>query len=92
MRLKDRIDVITGGSRGIGRAAAMAFAREGATVVIADLLVQEGEEVVSAIKQTGGQAVFIQTNVSKASDVEALINKTVESRSRRAGDLLTCPP
>jgi len=51
MRLKDRVAVITGGARGIGGAAALLFAREGAKVVVADLLAEEGEATVAAIRK-----------------------------------------
>jgi NAD(P)-dependent dehydrogenase (short-subunit alcohol dehydrogenase family) len=70
--------IITGGSSGIGRAAAIAFAREGAAVVIGDLDKPSGENTVSAIKDTGGNATFMRVDVSAAAEVQALIAKAVE--------------
>lgn len=81
-RLKDKIALITGGSSGIGRAAAQLFSREGAKVVIADINEEGGEETVRNISDTGGEAHFIRTDVSKSDDVEALIKKIVKMYSR----------
>ena len=61
-----KVALVTGASSGIGRAAALAFAREGAKVVVADVTVEGGEETVSLIKKTGGEAIFVKTNVAKA--------------------------
>jgi len=80
--LVGKIALVTGGSSGIGRSAALAFAREGAKVTIGDVQVEAGQETVQMIREVGGQAVFVQADVSKASDVEALINKTVEVYGR----------
>lgn len=76
--VKDKVALVTGGSSGIGRAAALLFAREGAKVVVADIQASGGEETVGMIKEAGGDAIFVKTDVSKGSDVKALINKTVE--------------
>lgn len=81
-RLKDKIALITGGSSGIGRAAAQLFSREGAQVVIADINVEGGEETVRSISDEGGQAYFVRTDVSKSDEVEALIKKIIEMHSR----------
>jgi NAD(P)-dependent dehydrogenase (short-subunit alcohol dehydrogenase family) len=75
---ESKVALITGGSSGIGRASALAFAREGARVMIADRRAAEGEETVLMIKDTGGEARFVQTDVSKASEVEALVSACVE--------------
>jgi NAD(P)-dependent dehydrogenase (short-subunit alcohol dehydrogenase family) len=82
MNLKGRVVIITGGSSGIGRAAACLFAHEGARVVIAARSAQRGEQAAAEIRQSGGEAVFIATDVSKAGEVEALIAKTVERFGR----------
>jgi NAD(P)-dependent dehydrogenase (short-subunit alcohol dehydrogenase family) len=77
-----KVALVTGGSSGIGRASALAFAREGAKVVVADVTVEGGEETVALIKKTGGEAIFVKTDVAKAAEVEALINKTVATYGR----------
>jgi len=81
-RLDGKIALVTGGSSGIGRAAALAFAREGAKVVIADVLIEGSEETVQIIEKSGGQAIFFKTDVSKSDEVEALIKKTAETYGR----------
>jgi len=81
-RLDGKIALVTGGSSGIGRAAALAFAREGAKVVIADVLIEGSEETVQIIEKSGGQAIFFKTDVSKSDEVEALIKKTAETCGR----------
>lgn len=73
-----KVVIVTGGGYGIGRAACLAFARDGAKVVVADVDVKSSEETVSLIKEAGGEAVIIKTDVSHEVEVEALINKTVE--------------
>ena len=80
--LDGKVALVTGGSSGIGRASALAFAREGAKVVVADAVVEGGEETVGMIKKAGGEAIFIKADVSKAAEVEALINKAVETYGR----------
>jgi NAD(P)-dependent dehydrogenase (short-subunit alcohol dehydrogenase family) len=74
--------LITGGAYGIGRAAALGFARKGAKVVVADLDVKNGEETVRRIKEAGGEAVFVKANVSQEADVESMVKKTVETYGR----------
>jgi NAD(P)-dependent dehydrogenase (short-subunit alcohol dehydrogenase family) len=81
-RLQDKVALVTGGSAGIGRATALAMAREGARVVIANRGVAGGEETVRLIAAAGGQATFIQTDVAQAADVEALITRAVETYGR----------
>jgi len=77
-----KVALITGGSSGIGRASALAFAREGAKVIVADVNVKGGQDVVQMIKKAGGEATFVKTDVSKAAEVETLINKAVKSYGR----------
>lgn len=72
MRLKNKTALITGGCSGIGKASALLFAKEGASVVIADIN-NHGDEVVSEIIGMGGNAVFIKTDVSKAADCQHMV-------------------
>ncbi len=73
MRLANKVAVITGAGSGIGRASAVMFAREGAKVVVADINDAGGKETVTAITSTGGEAIFVHTDVSKATDAQNLI-------------------
>ena len=77
-----KVALATGGGSGIGRTTSMMFAREGARVVVSDINAKGGEETVSLIKAACGEAVFIHADVSKASDVEAMVDKTVETYGR----------
>ena len=69
--------LVTGGGYGIGRAAALGFARRGAKVAVADIDIKNGKETVRRIKEAGGDAVFVKADVSQEAEVEALIKKTV---------------
>lgn len=80
--LEGKVALVTGGGSGIGRASAMTFAREGARVVVADVAVEGGEETVRIIQDAGGEGIFVKADVSKAGEVEALINRAVETYSR----------
>ncbi len=77
-----KVAIITGGSSGIGRAGAIEFAKAGANVAIASRRVQEGEETVRLAQKAGGDAIFVQTDVTQAADVEALIARTLETYGR----------
>jgi NAD(P)-dependent dehydrogenase (short-subunit alcohol dehydrogenase family) len=74
---KDKVALVTGASMGIGRASALAFARRGAKVVVADVNVPGGEETVRLIRKAGSEAIFAKTDVSNAADVEVLVKKAV---------------
>ena len=80
--LQDQVALVTGGSTGIGRTTALAFAREGASVVIANRSVEGGEETVRLIADQGGDAMFVRTDVSQSAEVEALITQAVERYGR----------
>lgn len=77
-RLAGKIAVITGGAAGMGRATSLAFADEGATVAILDIQQEAGEETVQMIREKGGIAEFIQTDVSKAAQVDAAFDRVNE--------------
>lgn len=81
-RLKNKVALITGGGSGIGRASCLLFAREGAKVVIADYVAEGGNETVRQIKAAGGEAVFVQADVSKSADVQSMIATTVKTYGR----------
>lgn len=81
-RLADKVALVTGGSGGIGRATALAMAREGAKVVIANRGVAGGQETVRRISEAGGAATFIQTDVSHSDEVQALISQAVATYGR----------
>ena len=79
MRLKGKVALVTGSSRGVGRAIALAYAREGASVVINYTANQAaGEEVITAIKEMGEKAVLVKADVSKAADAEELVQKGID--------------
>jgi NAD(P)-dependent dehydrogenase (short-subunit alcohol dehydrogenase family) len=80
--LQDKVALVTGGSSGIGKSAALAFAREGAKVAIADIQVDRGMETVNVIEEADGEAIFVKTDVSRHDEVEALIGRTVETYGR----------
>jgi NAD(P)-dependent dehydrogenase (short-subunit alcohol dehydrogenase family) len=74
---KSKVVLVTGGNAGIGRATALAFAKEGAKVIVAARRVEKGEETVAMIEAAGGEASFVQTDVSKADDVKAMVESCV---------------
>jgi NAD(P)-dependent dehydrogenase (short-subunit alcohol dehydrogenase family) len=82
MEIDGKVALVTGASSGIGRATAYAFAKRGAKVVVADVDVKGGEETVAHIKESGGEAIFKKTDVSKSSEVQDLINITVATFGR----------
>ena len=82
MRLKDKVAVITGAARGIGREASLLFAREGAKVAVCDFDVEAGSATANDIIAGGGEAIFCQVNVTDLSQVEAMVNTVQEKFGR----------
>jgi NAD(P)-dependent dehydrogenase (short-subunit alcohol dehydrogenase family) len=73
MRFKGKVAVVTGAASGIGRAAAVAFAREGAAVVIVDKNREQGEEVAKEIQEQGGDALYVHTDITQETEVQAMV-------------------
>jgi NAD(P)-dependent dehydrogenase (short-subunit alcohol dehydrogenase family) len=82
MELEGKVGLVTGGTSGIGRETAVLFAKAGAKVVVAGRREQEGNETIELVRAAGGDGVFVYSDVSKASEVEALIQKAVEKFGR----------
>jgi meso-butanediol dehydrogenase/(S,S)-butanediol dehydrogenase/diacetyl reductase len=79
MRLKDKVALITGAGSGIGRASAIRFAQEGARVVVVDWKPQGGQETVAKIRAQGGEAIFVEADVSRDEDARRMIQTAVRA-------------
>ena len=79
---QDKVAIVTGATSGIGRAAAIAYAREGAKVVVAGRRATEGEETVRLLQAQGGEGIFVKTDVSKAVQVKELVERTLQKFGR----------
>jgi NAD(P)-dependent dehydrogenase (short-subunit alcohol dehydrogenase family) len=77
-QLENKVALITGAGSGIGKTAALLFAKEGAKVVVSDINEEHGKSVVEEISKKGGEALFVKADSSKAQDNEALVTKTLE--------------
>ena len=77
-----KVALVTGAGSGIGRATAVAFAREGAKAVIADIDPKGGKETVQIIKDLGGDALFVKADVTQASDAQAMVKRAVDTYGR----------
>ena len=76
MRLKDKVAVVTGASSGIGRASSILFAKEGASIVVAD--VADGTETVNKVKAAGSKALYVKCDVSKADEVNKMVEAAIK--------------
>ncbi len=79
---RNKVAIVTGGTSGIGRAAAVAYAREGAKVVVAGRRAAEGEETVRLLRDQGGEGFFVTADVSQAAQVEELVQRTMKEFGR----------
>ena len=77
-----KVAIITGGSSGIGRATAVAIAKDGVKVTVVARRATEGEEPVQLVKEAGSEGIFVRTDVTKEDDVESLVEKTVKVYGR----------
>jgi NAD(P)-dependent dehydrogenase (short-subunit alcohol dehydrogenase family) len=80
--LNGKVGLVTGAGRGLGRATAQLFAREGAQVVVAERDVPSGEETAEEIRAAGGQAIFVSVDVSEPDQVAAMVERTLEAYGR----------
>ena len=79
---QDKVAIVTGATSGIGRAAAIAYAREGAKVVVAGRRAAEGAETVRLLQAQGGEGIFVATDVSKKTQVKELVERTLQKFGR----------
>src|SRR5689334_14309545 len=79
MRLNEKVALITGAASGMGRAAAVEFAREGARVALVDVNAEMLEEAAALVADVGGECITITGNVTSSSDVEAMVARTVDA-------------
>lgn len=82
MKLEGKVALITGAATGVGRAAAILFAKEGAGVVVADIKETEANETVQGIKRAGGEALFAYANLVRVADVEQMVRTAVAAYGR----------
>lgn len=77
-----KVAIVTGGSSGIGRATAVALAKQGVKIAIAARRAKEGEETVRLVKEAGSDGVFVKTDVANEDDVKSLVEKTAKTYGR----------
>jgi NAD(P)-dependent dehydrogenase (short-subunit alcohol dehydrogenase family) len=79
---QQKVAIITGGNSGIGRATAVALARQGVNITIASRRTKEGEETVKLVKDAGSEGIFVKTDVTKEDDVRSLVEKSTDKFGR----------
>ncbi|MGJ9457832.1 SDR family NAD(P)-dependent oxidoreductase [Oceanobacillus sp. CF4.6] len=79
MRLENKVAIITGAGGDIGRATALRFAEEGCRIAVADIREEAGAHTVDLIKENGGQAFFVRTDVTSPEDIENMVNVTIDT-------------
>ncbi len=82
MNFSNKVVLITGSGAGIGRATAVLFAKQGAKVVVNDLIPKRGEETLNLVKKAGAEGIFIQSDISVAADAERMIKETIKAFGR----------
>ena len=82
MRLQDKVALITGSAGGMGKAAGELFAREGASVIVTDVLSDEGEETARGIRDAGGKAIFVKADVAQEDEVQHLVARSIDAFGR----------
>lgn len=78
-RVDGKVAIITGAGRGMGRVVAQLFANEGAKVVVADISTERGRQTVDRIRESGGEGIFVEVDVSKADDMQKMISLTIDN-------------
>ncbi len=79
MRLKSKVAIVTGAGSGIGEATALTFAKEGARVTVADVADSAGNDTVEQIRAAGGDAIYVHTDVTSASDIQGMVSATISN-------------
>ena len=79
MRLSDKVAIITGAARGIGKGIAMKFASEGAAIVVTDVLIEQAQKTADEIKSKGGNAIAVKADVTKKAEVQNLVKTTLDN-------------
>jgi NAD(P)-dependent dehydrogenase (short-subunit alcohol dehydrogenase family) len=82
MKSNQKVAIVTGGSSGIGRATAVALAKEGVKVTVAARRAKEGEETVRLVKEAESEGIFMKTDVANEDDVRSMVDKTVKTYGR----------
>ncbi len=82
MRLANKVAIITGAAGGMGKVGAELFAQEGASVVVADVMSKEGEEAARNIREAGGKAIFVKTNVANEDEVKQMVTTAIDTFGR----------